>query len=126
MSEVKLKIWSKDGKCFYNQDKVKYIQTFTIDENGRLFKINPLNRILKIDYDDILLGSGLTDKDGDEIFVGHILELELYSNIFRVEVFYKNGCFWTSFPYGTQFLFKVNSYAKIIGHNLKNPELLTT
>lgn len=127
----KHRAWDKIHKTMYEVDDI-----MSIDFGKSEISVKTLffERTNYYKFDDIVLmqSTGLTDKNGKEIFEGDILSIETDEENVRVEVSWdsKHALFvFESKKYNEKEalgeLFEDNSYPfKIIGNIYKNPELL--
>lgn len=123
--------WDKIHKTMYKADDVKYID---IEKNQIYVKTLFFERASRYDFNDIVLmqSTGLTDKNGKEIFEGDILSIETDEENVKVEVSWdsKHALFaFESKKYNEKEplaeLFEDNPYPfKIIGNIWEDGELL--
>lgn len=127
----KYRAWNKSTKEMYEADDIVYID---FEEKQICVKTLFFERASRYDFNDIVLmqSTGLTDKNGKEIFEGDILSVETDEENVKVEVSWdsKHALFaFESKKYNEKIpldeLFEDNSYPfKIIGNIYENPELL--
>lgn len=123
--------WNKATKAMYEVDDIMSIDFGKSEIGVKTLFFDQTNRY---DFDDIVLmqSTGLTDKNGKEIFEGDILNIETDEENVKVEVSWdsKHALFvFESKKYNEKEalgeLFEDNSYPfKIIGNIHTNPELL--
>jgi uncharacterized phage protein (TIGR01671 family) len=124
MNGFKVKAW--DGTEFY-------IPIIGID--GRLYRSDRDFR--EGNYapnDDLILFTGLKDKNGKEIYEGDVLDGSWLNPMTNevvkkfYEVSYERGRYLAKLighhPYGTTMLYFENEIAEVIGNKFQNPELL--
>lgn len=127
----RFRAWDKIHKTMYEVDDI-----MSIDFGKSEISVKTLffERTNHYDFDDVVLmqSTGLTDKNGKEIFEGDILSIETDEENVKVEVSWdsERALFvFESKKYSEKEalgeLFEDNSYPfKIIGNIYENPELL--
>lgn len=131
MREIKFKIWDKTRNKWLFSNCGKFLLT---QEGKAMFHMdgdNPLEPIIdQIEY-EVLMYTGLKDKNGKEIYEGDILTRDGYWSI-RID--YENGCCVArdldKVRYNNKILdiplceYKSINKWKVIGNIYENPELL--
>lgn len=141
MREVKFRVWD-DKKMWYKDDlTIDSNQTELVFFGGKnkvdwaLYDSVFMNRIVSSadKQSQIMLFTGLTDKNGNEIYEGdfHLSEVQGDEGLIKgyLPVVYDNGAFWLdeSFKKDGSFLTLLNQYDEPIniqGNIHENPELL--
>jgi uncharacterized phage protein (TIGR01671 family) len=139
--EIKFRVWNKVDKCWQSEEhfaiRLCGDKWFIDDETAELIEIKNENNFTLMQY------TGLTDKNGKEIYEGDILEnltiskeLEEYVNVDNkyCQIIFSEGAFRLYFkgdllcnePYEIEDIgfYDLNNY-QIIGNIFENPELLT-
>ena len=126
----RFRAWDKTCKTMYEADDIMYID---FEEKEICVKTLFFEKASRYNFDDIVLmqSTGLTDKNGKEIFEGDILSIETDEENVKVEVSWddKHALFVVeSKKYDEKEslgeLFEGNSYPfKIIGNVWEHPEL---
>lgn len=121
----RFRAWDKDFKTMYEADDIVYID---FEEKQICVKTLFFERASRYDFNDIVLmqSTGLTDKNGKEIFEGDILDSEDGFLAGIVELRQDLGMFVSTLIKYNNFerLCNVTSSRKIIGNRWENPELL--
>lgn len=121
----RFRAWDKDFKTMYEADDIVYID---FEEKQICVKTLFFGKFSYYDLDDIVLmqSTGLTDKNGKEIFEGDIIDSEDVSFAGVVELRQDLGMFVNTLIKYNNFerLCNVTGSRKIIGNIYENPELL--
>jgi uncharacterized phage protein (TIGR01671 family) len=124
--QIKFRAWNPDDK------RIEYPLVFAICSNGKLqplIKCSDGNRAYK-DY-PIMQYTGLTDKNGKEIYEGDIIQWTS-SNVFslgeirKVQINYVEAQYWGQGRNLGVYLAELlaNEKCEVIGNVFENPELL--
>ena len=123
---LRFRAWNKATKEMYEADDIVYID---FEENQICVKTLFFERASRYDFDDCVLmqSTGLTDKNGKEIFEGDVVKMakNVYSEPTYYEVVRHRGGAYRleSKQYGCE-LWLRHTDCEIAGDIYKNPELL--
>ena len=97
-----------------------YITTFEKLKNGEII----LSKIFEVIPETVCECTGLTDKNGDEIFEGDIVKAFLNNETLMIcSIIFRAGCFWYGNWNFVEFLGKFRN-VEAISNIYDNPELL--
>ena len=134
MSKVKFKIWDKTRNKWLTSNCGEFLLT---QEGNAVFHMNgdnPLEALIEqIDY-EVLLYTGLKDRNAKEIYEGYIVECKCGNTgktILRqveyigVSFCTKNGSFYNQKTKQREYSYvPLKPYVKVVGNIYENPELL--
>ena len=117
MRKIKFRVWDKRIKIMQGSES-----WFLLSQNGSLMSHAPMKpvRFEPEKHYVIMQYIGLTDKNGKEIYEGHILK----DRNGRIgEVIFAYGSYWF-YPFEMVLISSMNVLCEIIGDVYNNPELL--
>lgn len=115
MRQIKFRAWDKEIKEIVDIDKIDF-------NLGYAFYVDDKEEVQRVPLEDLMQFTGLTDKNGKEIYEGDIVEVKYsdgsgYDN--PVEVSFENGSFWAGMGYLNDI-----KIIEVVGNIFQNPELL--
>lgn len=127
MRTIKFRAWDKFNKCWVpvnGQDPYTLKQLADDDLFSYHKEIHPISSRWQ-NYDWVQF-TGLTDKNGKEIYEGDIVQLYGFSDKYKIS--YGNGCFYLEgiedFTQDIMFSYQESNKVEVIGNVYENPELL--
>jgi uncharacterized phage protein (TIGR01671 family) len=113
MRDIKFRAWDKEKKQMVDWEWLEiYLDgARIIDEEGKIFDASDM---------PLMQFTGLTDKNGKEIYEGDLIKDQ---NGDIREIVFEDGGFWCKYPDGQQFM-PTEETREIIGNIWENPELL--
>ena len=125
MRETKFRGMRLDGKGWaygsyfknplrYGYESMIYVQSNSEDTNDEGW--------IKVKHETVCQYTGVKDKNGKEIYDGHVLGLKDKT----YQVVYDKGCFWALSKSNTHYIYHLYDceQMEIIGNIYENPELL--
>ena len=121
--ELKFRAWDRDNNLmFYSEDNQSDDFTFIGEKDGLQFYHIDENRYLKDTNSVLMQYTGLTDKNGVEIFEGDIITTDIDS--IKGTLIYRYGCFQVKYGH-EKYKSLINiSYPEVIGNIYQHKHLL--
>lgn len=127
MRQIKYKAWDKEIKEIVDIDKIDF-------NLGYAFYVDDKEEVQRVPLEDLMQFTGLTDKNGKEIYEMYIVETDNYNGKHKFKISYENdfcGCLGVFHAecVDDEQISSVHSEVctdcEVIGNIYENPELLT-
>lgn len=128
--EIKFRAFDKEAKTMHQVSVIDFEDKYVLYARNNFYKDKPFYMEKSFDEIELMQFTGLTDKNGGEVYEGDILAP--VSKEFFYYVGFENGMFciynnlgrWATMERGIEIYKELNVDFEIIGNIHKNPELL--